>query len=387
MKISLSRIKGLINHIRKDGIAWSIRNSLVVSGLRRHKPRKSPTPVGGQLTGEDTLYAFYDMSVDPATYDVAWFCVCAEMARRERGLANLEIVIVPGPLEGLREESTDYDSSVDLRARHWRVNNLVIPCICLLRPQAALRILRRISDLEYEDIDPKNIFPLGYNPYFFPAPITHEDFAALNKKLCETGLEDFFSVGRIGRRYVDQWRASARAAKRLVVITLRYYSYHTERNSNLEAWLEFARSLDKDLYTVVFIPDTETAFSEAMLAIEREFILLREASFLLHLRLAFYEAAYVNMAALTGPTALFTLNKSSRYILLKMIVPSAPLNTDAAMRNLGYTPGTAPSYASELQRWVWETDDVEVIKREFVKFQALAEKQGVPDAPPVDILD
>ncbi len=50
----------------------------------------------------DVLYAFYDLKVAPATFDIAVFLIIAEIERKNTGCNHLQVIIVPGPDDGFR---------------------------------------------------------------------------------------------------------------------------------------------------------------------------------------------------------------------------------------------------------------------------------------------
>jgi len=150
------------------------------------------------------------------------------------------------------------------------------------------------------------------------------------------------------------------------------------RNSNLEAWAEFARSLDPDQYAPIFLLDTDVAMDTPPDAI-REFCVFREGPWNLGLRSALYEAAHINLAIVHGPTELLWYNDRCRYVLF---VP--PVNTGQSelktMRANGFVPGESLPFATPFQKWVWEQDDLPVIQREFTRMcDAIESHAGLPD--------
>jgi len=57
------------------------------------------------------------------------------------------------------------------------------------------------------------------------------------------------------------------------------------------------------------------------------------------------------------------LNDQTRYITFKMLSDAAPQTTPEYMRFLGFEIGKSLPFATELQQWVWEDDEPEVIER------------------------
>lgn len=84
-----------------------------------------------------------------------------------------------------------------------------------------------------------------------------------------------------------------------VVITLRECDYSTHRNSDLQAWLAFARDLEEAGERVIFVRDTAKA-SESI----KNFQTFPLASFEVRIRLALYEQAKMNFFVSNGPMML-----------------------------------------------------------------------------------
>lgn len=164
----------------------------------------------------------------------------------------------------------------------------------------------------------------------------------------------------------------------LVTITLRQYGYMPARNSNVAAWIAFAKRLDLTRFFPVFIPDTDPTaerFPESP-----DFALCSEAAWNLGLRFGLYESAYVNLGVNNGPMGLCWLNDRTRYITFKMLSESVPQATTEYMQHLGFEIGRSLPFATPLQKWVWEDDTLEVIEREFGAFVERADSSSTAAA-------
>jgi hypothetical protein len=167
-------------------------------------------------------------------------------------------------------------------------------------------------------------------------------------------------------RNIDQWAASHAGGRRLVAITLRNYGYMPARNSNMQAWTEFARTLDPARYMPVFVPDLEQTLDGRARDLQG-FAVLGEAAWNLGLRMALYERAYVCMGVNTGPMGLCWLNARTQYATLKMAPADVPQTTEASFRSLGFEIGRSLPFASPTQELVWEDDTVEAIQSAFAR--------------------
>jgi hypothetical protein len=89
--------------------------------------------------------------------------------------------------------------------------------------------------------------------------------------------------------------------------------------------------------------------------------------------MALYERAWLNMGVNNGPMGLCWLNDQTRYITFKMVTPTVAQTTVEFNRSRGFEPNESLPFATPLQKWVWEDDTVEVIRREFQSMVAVIE--------------
>jgi hypothetical protein len=307
----------------------------------------------------NTLYLFYDLEVSPITFN---FCETLGMANAYRKKLNLQylyVVFVPGPNDGLRKEMDNYECIIDKNTRHWIKSNVLLPLTqlvptcsgftnCASRSKA--EDIRKIAHYVY----PPNyltLFPTDC-PFYEGARSQSTDIMALE------------STTR-ALHYINQWIIPRAKGRKTITITLRQYNYMTARNSNIDAWSNIASWLEKNGYFVVIVPDTDAAMNIPPIELS-QFVYCTEACWNIELRSALYESAYLNLGINNGPLALCWLNKKCRYIMFKIITPEASQTTEAALRKHGFIPGESPPFATKYQKWVWESDTIEVIQREFL---------------------
>lgn len=72
-----------------------------------------------------------DLAATPVTFDFATYLAAAEIERRVRGLAAIDIVFVLGPHHGVRKETPAYEAAIDHHARLWRLRHVLIPMLTL----------------------------------------------------------------------------------------------------------------------------------------------------------------------------------------------------------------------------------------------------------------
>jgi hypothetical protein len=331
------------------------------------------TPLRNSLFGKqsnlpiETLYAFYDLKVQPITFDVLWFLTGADLERRKRGLKHVYVVIVPGPIDGVREEDPRYDAVIDRDARQWRVHNILIGACSLLPSCAGYTLVGSRHEASLiRNAAQESVYPRTYEPLM---PIPHHPNDSLLPASVGIRPIGVLRAGKQALRYVDQWLSSRVAGRRLVTVTLRDYEYNSVRNSNISAWGEFARRLDRAAWLPVFVLDTEHAFSDLPQEISG-FEIFREVSWNIALRMALYERAWINMGVNNGPMGLCWLNDQTRYITFKITTPHVPQTSETFHRSLGFVPGESLPFATPFQKWVWAEDTPVLIQREFAEMEA-----------------
>ena len=147
---------------------------------------------------------------------------------------------------------------------------------------------------------------------------------------------------------------------------MREASYEIKRNSNIQDWMKFVRSLDQNIYFPVIIRDTEKAFQPAPSEMAG-LTLFYEASWNIEIRAALYQMSYLNLFSSGGPMSLAWFNKKCRSLSFKLITDSGPVATENHLKFLGYKIGDQLPYFSKFQKIVWDEDSYDVIKKEFAE--------------------
>ena len=326
--------------------------------INYRRSKKTPT---------DTLYFFYDLEVEPITYNFCWALAIAEARRKEHRLSQLKIIIVPGLSQGLRKEDSEYQTIINDAARWWRIYSILLPMPMLLPNQPSLHFCASREEALMIKKEARYRYPDNYNITF---PTTHQTKDGLKYK-------DFMSFRATSqaRAYVSEWLEQRANHRKVIVITLRQYDYTLERNSNITAWAAFAKKLNKKEFFVVIIPDTEKAFHNPPEPLQ-EFMHFEAACWNMGLRAALYELAYLNLGVNNGPMSLCWLNAHTRYITFKMIVKEQSAATLENMLKIGFRLNQTPPFANQFQRWVWKDDEEEIISREFDSMYALLENKN-----------
>ena len=384
------RLTSLHDTLRTEGIGWVLRRLRYRSpltpygravhsslrfliGLLLALPRVFTRALRRTPDDKEVLYAFYDLQVAPISYDVSWFAAAADLTRHRMGLQRIHFVIVPGLKDGLREERKAYEDVIDPPIRLWRLHNIVLPVLTLVPSFAGFSILAsRDAASPLRAAAGLRVYPAHYEPVL---PAAHHP----TELLTEMG-DDSNEIGVLrssiqGLRYMAQWLEPRLAGRRLVTITIRDYTFMAARNSNLEAWVSFARRLDPARYLPVFVLDTERALDASPPAL-RGFEVFREAPWNAWLRMALYEVSYLNLGVNNGPLFMCALNARTRVLIFKIVTPAVPQTTEELIATLGFKIGGQLPFATPYQRLVWEDDTLETIEREFHRLAGQIEDPG-----------
>jgi len=371
-------MKSVVAKTRQRGFSWLVRRVLdefitpgTLLGRIARRCNAGLLAAGRGIVGrpaksDDTLYAFYDLAVCPITYDMAWFLAGARARCRRNGLAAVHVVIVPGWARegGLREEMPDYEQAVGRDARWWRLHNILLPLFGLMAAGTGLTVCESRAAAGRLRNRALHVYPHDYW-VSLPTAFEYRDAVA---DLEWSGLDGISALAH-GRVFVEQWLERAGAAgRRVVTITLRRQTFVPARNSNLEAWLNFAGWLDPGEFFPVFVPDTDSSLGELPELNGRA--VFRESAFNVFLRTSLYETAYLNMSISNGPSSLFYLNPLCRYLVFGWVVPGAAQASMDLQLSRGFRPGESLCFAKPYQKIVWEMDTFETIKREFVAMSA-----------------
>ena len=283
---------------------------------------------------DETMYAFYDLAVAPVTFDAVWFTVAADLARRAAGRRHLHFVIVPGRLEGFRQEHDAYEALVDREARRWRIQNMLLPVFGLLEATAGMTVAASRDEAGYLRDRARAVFPDRYDPALPTYSHTHGVIAAARAGEATAVL----CAPKDARRTIDRYFRAHAGDRKVLTITLRDYGFGAARNSNHAAWAAFSRALDPAEWFVVVVPET-TRTVEAPRPELEGLAMLPEAAWNVGLRLALYEAADLNMSVNTGPIYLASFAPDAPNIVFKLAEESVDQTTTAFMEGLGFVPG------------------------------------------------
>jgi hypothetical protein len=335
--------------------------------LRAHR-------AAGPEAGDDCLQFVYDLSVAPITFDFASYLAAAEIERRLRGFAGIDVYFVPGRHDSIREEHPDYEAVIDSKARLWRVRHMLMPLLAFLPSTRGMIVCgTRQQAAQLLSSDPRRIYPSDYRAFLPRAPDKRVIFEHARAGV---PIWPMFRATDQGRRLVADYLLREAKGRRPIVITLRNYGYSPERNSRNEDWVAFADSLDRRRYAAIFVPDSETVMKPPPADFSGHLV-YEAASVNLEIRMALYEAAWLNLALMHGPLELCWYNERARYLFFITLGTAAMTTPEAMMRN-GHRIGVDLDFAKSYQRIVWLADEVTALRREFAAMERYLQELDAP---------
>lgn len=310
----------------------------------------------------EILYAFYDLNVSYATFDILAFICQADISRERLGCKSVHFVIVSAEQNDFNEA---YKGIVNIEEHAWRKRQMLIQSAALLPTCSGYTMTSCREEARELAASTSNIFPSDYD---VDHPEQQWEFNFLFD-LTRMGIETSrLRATSQSINYVNQYlQKNNPQSKKVITITLREYDVKCKRNSNIKEWIKFVEYLDFDEYFPVIVPDTEKYFdTELWQGIAHVF---SDVCFNVELRMALYELSYLNMGVNNGPLHLCAMSPECRYLMFKLIVNDYPHASEESFIKRGFSIGGSFPGAKPNQKFVWEDDSFEVLKFHFEKFK------------------
>ena len=226
--------------------------------------------------------ATYDLGICPASWDFLTWLLNVEAERREANGGPIRVRFVKGPKNGFRDDG----AARPLDQRRAILKNVMLP---------ALKLVGAEQTTEKEN---------QRSPSYLIKQTV---------RMARAGLE------------IPQWRvpdeamqevAARLAGRHPVVVTMREAEYYPERNSNVNVWIDWAKSCGED---VIFVRDTRLA--DVPVAGGIETAPYASTDFLL--RAALMAQAKANLMVANGPIAL-AMFLPVPWLMFRPLTPALP---------------------------------------------------------------
>ena len=305
---------------------------------------------------DNSLHAFYDLSVSPLSFDFICFLVEAERHRRVFNLDRLSIVVVPEN-EQLNQGPRHHNS----QNKKWRLANLLTPSCWLLPSCKNLSVCEDRNHAEAIETNlATHIFPKNYS---VQEPVAHHH-TGLPVLASHQGYNlQYLKSSPQARSYVRQWLDRHTDGKRAITLTLREAAFTPKRNSDFQVWAGIAQRLKEKGFCPIIVRDTDTALNPETTELEGidQFPV---AAFNLEMRMALYEESHMCAFVSNGPSTPCYYSRDVKYVYF--VTGEWLDKNDPTFHRVGIEWGSTPPFANEFQRWVWKEQDVGSYVQEIV---------------------
>ncbi|MDQ8199173.1 hypothetical protein QEH56_13475 [Pelagicoccus enzymogenes] len=313
-----------------------------------------------QENNPNSACLFYDLEVAPESYNFPLFLLLAKDWMAKRGISQSHLIIVPGLKDGYR--TTGNPHAID--HSNWRLRQLLAPSALAFLPEASFTICHTREEAKHAwtaaQQKAAEVFPNDYSPDAPTAVFSIKEFCDAERRGEKTAR---FSPSPQSIEYLRSWRSDVVGDRRLIVITFRQANYQSSRNSDIDSWIRFAKSLDPARYYPILVPDTELALQQR--GDIQGVPTFTEACFNLELRFALYQLAWLSMAVNTGPACLNAQTDNISYLHFKMVTRSINCSDLAYFEKERFYPGSQWPCANDTQILIWEDDHYDMITKAF----------------------
>jgi len=311
----------------------------------------------------DTLTVIYDLRVEPLTYDFLIFLVDAEMERRKRNLAGINLIIAPGDFSGFNKEwRVEADAE-----KAYRIHNLLVPIVQLLPCKVYFHFCSTRKDARILWQTLPNNFPAQHN---FLKPSQRHRYYLIKNRI-EKGECSFVFADNVEpyRTQVTRWLQQNKIRpEKMVTITLRETFRATSRNSKLSEWYKLADILNQRGYDVVFVRDVNRCFEP--LAYKGKHKVFDAPCLNVVVRKELYQCGFANLLINNGVAVINYFHEAIRYLSVGLINPDYPDCSEEVISGLGYSKHAIIG-AKPWQRVSWESDNFENLLNEFNKLEKI----------------
>lgn len=306
------------------------------------------------------LYAIYDLEISPITYNIVEYLCIAEIESSKLEKNGFIIVFVPKK-NNENDFETEYNKIINNDSSNWRVDNILIQTSRLSEKCKGILILPDRDSVK-EVLRNNETYPYLYDGI----NLRYADVEHFYKSVDKPGRFIGLKASIQGKNYINKYIKENGINKKIITIIIRNYGYDISRNSKLNEWVEFFKYLKlKNFYPIV-IPDTDDAFNQTLPFDEKH--IFREACWNVGLRMALYEASYINLSVVGGAGAIALFNSSCSVIMMNMLPEGSTVTTIEAYQKIGYEIGEKWRFLSPKQKLSFLPDTFENIKFEFDDF-------------------
>ena len=361
----------LLNKIRDKGIRWflwrmksEIRHPTkpftesIINGVLQIKKKMTHSAT---LNDEDNLlYSIYDLKIAPITFNITEFLIDSELEANKTGKKGFVVVFVPND-EDTPYGHKEYEAVIDSHSKLWRFQNIVLPLtVRATKCKGVFMLPDRSSIASF--VKDHNVYPSLYDG----VNLRHIDIVELYENIDRPGVVQGLKAPQQGCTYIRDWIKEMNIQVPIVTITLRQYGFDKARNSKISEWARAAKYISESGYYPIVIPDTDQAFQRNELF--EDTYIFNECSWNMGLRMALYEASFLNFFVPNGPGQLATFMPNCSYIMMNALPEGSSVTTEENIKARGYEIGENYRWATPDQRQIFKPDTYDNIINEFNRF-------------------
>jgi len=327
---------------------------------------------------KDILYSVYDLTTFPNCFDYVKFLILSEHKRRALALEAIHVLIPPD------RHDTEWLNSFGDAENDWRIRNIILPLNALMPTVRGVTQCSSRDQLdEFLNAPGIRIFPDNYSSAVPPPWLDYDIITEISIK-GETlpGL----AAPVQAKAMVNQWIESYCPGKKTISVTLRDTDYETERNSNMENWLQFADSLPASEYAVIFLRDSGRIFSPPPEPLSGR-LMFDPGSLNIELRAALYDHCDLNMFVGNGCGEIAVFLPNCHYVhFLNVPFVNSPTGFIEDRIFNGWAARDQLMFANPGQYFVFGTDSTENIRKYFEIAEGAERPGSFMDFPPTTVM-
>lgn len=194
-----------------------------------------------------TLHAFYDISVNPLTFDIQHFLLAATTATIKNGFDGFHLHVLQGP----PRMQTPKDKQMSPAERQLRIRTIIQPIANLCKYCTGFTYYADRAALEDTGLK-GGLFPVGYTP---KTPKTVVLLSQIFEQFGSEYADEVFTP-----EYAYQELVNQKYPYDYITITVRNSKIDTSKNPTID-WYAVAERLERDGHNVVILPDVHDAYT------------------------------------------------------------------------------------------------------------------------------
>lgn len=300
------------------------------------------------------LFAIYDLQVSPCSYDFFQFLVAAELHRKRYHFPGMELIFLPGPKNGYREDTIRTDEQNEMFFK-----NVIVPGLSVYSSIAGFQSYSRRSDFQLKRENLEDVFPRGYT---VENPVSDYVFNGVTTAYLRQEQPVFFDAPHYAKANAKELLNYYSKGKKTIILTTRELARDDSgtRSIEQEVWKRFFHELDSSIYQPLIIRDTSKAFcADALFDGIPE---ISAASIHLPFRLALYQESDLNFFKNNGPAVFGYYSSANAVIFNEFDQNHVALAADWARTHYGMNEGSQQPLTPQNSIILWGKENTSRLK-------------------------